>query len=471
MTRLILREPQKPMVQFMHEVKRCALWAGMGIGKSSAALYVLDLLTLLGEIDRSEPTLIIGPMRVARDTWPNEVQKWDQFKDMRIMPLTGTPAQRLDKLKVKADIFTISYELAPWLVQHYLAKWPYRRVIADESDRLKGFREKKGGVGLTHSKSGASGERAHQLGRIAHNLTDRWINLTGTPSPAGLKDLWGQTWYLDRGARLGTTHGAFMRRWFMPKWSGHGVQPMPHSEKEIHALLKDICLTIDPKDYFDLDEPIVQKVPIRLPPKARAMYKTLEADMFIRIEELGVEINAMNSAALTQKCLQLANGAVYTTQPDWIPVHDEKLAALDRITHEAGGMPILVAYNFRSDLTRILKDFPGAVDISTGKGMAAFRAGDATHGVAHAKSMGHGIDGLQDVTNILVRFGHDWKTGERLQMLERIGPMRQFQSGHKRAVFVYDIIAEDTIDEDVMEAHTHNIGVQDALLNAMKRRH
>lgn len=459
------------MVDFMQHNLRCALWAGMGIGKGSAALWTLDLLRILGEVDYSEPTLVVGPARVARETWPEEVAKWTQFKDFRITPLTGTPAQRRDKLRIRSDIFTVSYELAPWLVETYLERWPFRQVIADESDRLKGFREKKGGVGVDSAKKGASGERAHQLGRIAHNLVRRWVNLTGTPAPAGLKDLWGQTWYLDRGLRLGRTHTAFIHRWFAPKWSGHGIQPLPHAEKEIHALLADICLTIDPKDYFDLRDPIVREVPIVLPPRARAIYRDLENEMFVKIEELGAEINAMNAAALTNKCLQLANGAVYTKRPEWVPVHNAKLEALESVQHEAGGMPLLVAYQFQSDRSRILRAFPRAVDISTSRGMSAFRAGDAPMGVAHPKSMGHGIDGLQLITNILVRFGRGWKTGEEMQMLERIGPMRQLQAGLDRNMFVYNITAKDTVDEDVAAAHIANISVQDALLNAMKRRH
>src|ERR1700761_4410921 len=137
----------------------------MGIGKSSAELFALDLMRLQGVIGE-HPTLVLGPARVARDTWPEEVAKWSQFKDLRIMPLSGTPKERLLKLRAKADIFTISYELAPWLVEHFMERWPFRQVVADESDRLKGFRMRQGGA------------RAHALGRIAHNLTDRWVNLT-----------------------------------------------------------------------------------------------------------------------------------------------------------------------------------------------------------------------------------------------------------------------------------------------------
>lgn len=456
------------MVDFARRVPRCGIWAGMGVGKTSGLLYTIDLLNLLGEIG-SEPTLVVGPMRVARDTWPEEIAKWDNFKDMRIVPLIGTPERRRDRLKARADIFTVSYELAPWLVEHYLDKWPYRNVIADESDRLKGLREKKGGIKLDGTKRGSSGARAHQLGRIAHNMVRRWVNLTGTPAPAGYTDLWGQTWYLDRGARLGRTFTAFQQRWFKPKWSGYGVELMPHSKAEIDALLADICLTIDPKDYYALNDPIVRKVEVTMPAKARAIYKDLENEMFAKLET-GEEITAMHAAALTNKCLQLANGAVYTDHPQWAPVHNAKLEALESVIHEASGTPILCAYEFQSDKTRILRAFRGSVDISTPRGMAAFRSGNSGLGVAHPKSMGHGIDGLQHVTNILCRFGHGWKSGERIQMLERIGPMRQWGIGHDN-MFVYDITCKDTLDDDVIAKHATNISVQDALMAAMKRRH
>ena len=167
---LVLRPIQKPMIDWAREHKRCAIWAGMGSGKTSAMEYLIALLKLLGETGEN-PWLVLGPMRVARDTWPEDMARWEQFRDLRIVPLVGTPRQRLDKLKAKADIFTCSYELAPWLVDHFGDKWPFRYVIADESDRLKGFRLNRGG------------QRARALGRIAHNLTDRWVLLTGTPSP------------------------------------------------------------------------------------------------------------------------------------------------------------------------------------------------------------------------------------------------------------------------------------------------
>ena len=450
-----LKPPQIPMVDWMAEHKRCALWAGMGIGKGSAALFVEDMMRIQGLI--TSPTLVLGPMRVARDTWPEELSKWDNFANLSIIPLVGTPKQRADRLKVKADIYTISYESVPWLVEHFLDKWPFRQVIADESDRLKGFRLRQGG------------QRAHALAQVTHTLVDRWVNLTGTPSPNGLKDLWGQTWYLDRGARLGASFNAFERRWFAREWNGFGIRPLPHADKEIHELLKDICLTVDPKDYYDLKEPIVTTIKVKLPPKARAIYKALEKDLFAEIEA-HPDVEVFNAAALTNKLLQLSNGAVYTDYPNWAPIHDEKIEAIRSILAEAGGMPILLAYSFKSDLARIKAAFPSAVELSTSEGMHAFRSGNAPMGCAHPKSLGHGIDGLQDVCNIIVFMGHNWNLGETMQMIERVGPMRQLQAGKNRPCYIYNVVAEKTLDEDVLEAHANKRSVQDALLTAMKRR-
>lgn len=473
---LMLREPQHPMVDWLLYHKRCGLWAGMGIGKTSATMMVIDILRSRGEIDRRNPTLVIGPMRVARDTWPEEALKWEQFSDLVVVPIVGTPEQRARTIRRSGvDVFTVSYELAPWLVDQWLDRWPYRIVVADESDRLKGYREKGGkkstSAGVGNNRAGKSGKRAHSLSRIAHNLTDRWINLTGTPASAGLKDLWGQTWYLDRGQRLGYTYTAFKDRWFRQKWSGYGIEPMPNAIQEIPPLIKDLYLTVDPKDYFDLSEPLYRRMEFDLPPKARVIYKKLEDESYAKIEELGAELNAVNAAALVQKLLQCANGAVYTERPAFVELHDRKLEILESIVHEFPGHQILVAYAFQSDKARILRAFGRAAgDISTPAGLRAFKGGSLRLGVAHAKSMGHGIDGLQKVCNVLVYFGHDWKTGERMQILERIGPMRQFQAGLDRPVYVFDIVARHTEDENVMLVHHENRSVQDVILESMKRR-
>ena len=387
--------------------------------------------------------------------WPAEASKWDQFADLKMVPVIGTPKQRLQALSLKADIYTTNYENLPWLVAHYAEKWPFRQVIADEASRLKGFRLNQGGL------------RARQIGRVAHTLVDRWINLTGTPAPNGLQDLWGQTWFLDRGKRLGRTFTAFTERWFAPNFSGFGVRPLRGADKEIHELLSDICLTLDPRDYFELSQPIYSTISVSLPPAARAAYKKLESTLFAELEN-GDTVEVFNEAALTNKCLQFANGAVYTDRPRWAAVHSAKLEALESLVAETDG-PLLVAYEFRSDCERIAKHFPGAVELATRSGLSEFMRGKTKIGLAHPGSMGHGVDGLQNVCNTLVRFGRNWNLEQHQQMLERIGPMRQLQAGLDRPVYVYDIVCEGTLDVDVVERMSSKCTVQDALLRAMKR--
>lgn len=447
-------------MDFILDHPRCALFAGMGMGKTLMALTVADARYAAEQI--SAPTLVIGPKRVARDTWATEAAKWEHLRNVETVYIGGDKNQREAALKKDVAIFTTNYEQLPWLVDRFGEKWPFKSVIADESTKLKGFRLQQGG------------RRAQALGKIAWNYVDFWLNLTGTPAPNGLIDLWGQTWFLDRGERLGRTFGAFCERWFYRPPRGVGefskLQPHKHAEKEIYSKLRDICLTLDPKDWFDIDDPIVTQVKVKLPPPAMKIYKEFEKTMYAELLDQS-ELEVFNAAALTNKCLQIANGAVYYGNEGYKPVHDAKLEALESIVNESGGMPVLVAYQFVSDKERILKAFPGFVDISTKKGMEAFRSGNAVGGLAHPKSMGHGIDGLQDVTNILVRFGHDWNLEERLQMLERIGPVRQKQSGHDRPCLIYDLVAEGTIDETVIARHETKREVQDLLLAAMKRNH
>lgn len=452
--KFVPHEYQKIMMDFGLSVPRSAWFAGMGVGKTVSGLSLIDALLLTGT---TEPVLVLGPKRVAAETWPQEVQKWDHLKHLHVVPVIGTPRQRRAALLTPADIYTMNYENLPWLIEAIGRRaWPFRTVVADEATRLKGYRTTQGG------------QRTRALAQVARN-TDRWINLTGTPAANGLKDLWGQFWFLDFGERLGRTYTAFMDRWFRTDFTGYGVKPYPYAEREIYERIGDITISIRPEDWFDLEKPIERVINVTLPPAARKAYDQLERDMFAQLA-CGTEIEAFSAAALTNKCRQLANGAAYTEHPKWAAVHDAKLEALESIVQEANGMPILVAYEFISDRERILSTFKSAVDISKPEGMKKFRAGNAAIGVAHPKSMGHGIDGLQDVTNILTYFGHGWDLELRQQILERIGPMRQKQSGHNRPVWVYSIVADNTLDESVLERHASKREVQDLLLEAMVRK-
>lgn len=468
MVALILKEPQRLAIPFALEHPRCAVWGSCGIGKSSSALFVADALMLTS--GTRGPTLVAAPARVARDVWIAEAKKWDQFSHMRVVHIGGTPTQRATILQRRpwADIYTVSYELLPWLVQYFLAKWPFRQVIADEADNLKSFRLASRTNTMTE-KHGHSGVRAYSIGRVAHTMVERWINLTGTPAGNGLKDLWGQTWYLDRGERLGRTHGAFKERWFKTNMYSGKVEALPYAQAQIQDALKDICLTLDAKDYFGLSEPIVTPIKVTLPPAARRIYTELERDMFAQLET-GQDLEVFNAAALTNKCLQLANGAVYTKHPAWEPVHDQKIEALKSIVSEAGGAQILVAYEFISDADRIVQAFKSVARLAEPAGLAAFKAGAKQIGIAHPKSLSYGTDGLHTNCHTLVRFGHGWNLTQRIQMLERIGPMRQLQIKSGQVVQVYDIIAVDTLDEDAIMRHESKREVMDLLLDAMKRR-
>ena len=447
---------QTPMIQHMLGHKRCGVWAGMGLGKTTAALTAIDAINMVDP----GPTLVLAPKRVARSTWPAEAAKWDHLKHLRISPVLGTPAQRMQALRRPADIYPINYDNLMWLTEVYNEEWPFTKVVADEATKLKSFRLQQGG------------KRTRALGKIAFSKIDRFIELTGTPSPNGIKDLWGQAWFLDRGQRLGRSYTAFQERWFYQDWGVteyRQMYPHAHAQAEVQDLLSDICLSIEAKDYFDIEEPITQKIYVKLPPAARAAYNAMEEEFFAEIE--GKEIEAVHAGAKSQKLLQMANGAAYIDDKgNWVHVHDEKLDALEEIYEEAAGAPLLVAYTFKSDVARIMKRFPKARILDDKqKTEDDWNAGKIGMLLAHPASAGHGIN-LQDGGNILVRFGLNWNLELHLQILERIGPTRQMQSGHERPVFDYCIMAEDTLDDDVYDRLDGKGTVQQILMEALKRR-
>ncbi len=448
------RPYQKMIVDHIHAVPRCGVWAGMGLGKTISTFTALDSLFLAGE---DHPVLVLAPLRVARTTWPEEARKWSHLRHVSVMPVVGTEAERRAALRYDASVYTTNYENIEWLVEFYGERWPFRTIVADESTKLKGFRLRQGG------------KRAQALARVAHPKTERFIQLTGTPSPNGLQDLWGQLWFLDGGKRLGRTFDAFKTRWFQRSFSGYGATALPHAQQEIQDRLRDVCLTIDAADWFDLEAPIVNNILVDLPPKARGIYREMEREMFAEIE--GHEVEAFNAASRTIKCLQLANGAAYIDdKQNWKEVHDEKIQALEEIVEEAAGAPVLVAYHFQSDLARLARAFPDgrALDADP-RTIRDWNEGRIPVLFAHPASAGHGLN-LQDGGNILVYFGHWWNLEERMQILERIGPTRQLQAGHKRSVFVHNIVARGTVDEMVIERVNSKREVQDILLDAMKRR-
>lgn len=442
--------------------KRCAVWSSPGTGKTGATLSALEDLTFVEDV---YPALIVAPLRVARTTWPNEVRKWNHLKHLRVVVVTGTLKERRAALRIPADIYTTNFEQLPWLVEELGDRWPFKTVVADEATKLKGFRLRQGT------------QRAKALARVAHTKVKRIILLTGTPSPNGLQDLWGQMWFVDKGDRLGRTFDAFKQRWFHASHTGFGVEATDEAQGQIQAALKDVCITIDAADWFDLEEPIINKIMVELPAAVQVMYKQMEKQFFLELES-GTQIEALNAAAKSMKLMQVANGAMYLEGGEaWEVVHNEKLDALEEIVEEAAGMPILCLYNFKSDLARLKKRFPDGIDLSDGKGardgldgLSRAQRGEGRIWFGHPASMGHGVDGLQYHTNIMVFFGYSWSLENYLQAIERIGPTRQLQAGFKRPVFMHMIMAKDTIDELVLERLHSKREVQDILMDALKHR-
>jgi len=442
---------QLDIIEFIQQTKRCAVWAGMGTGKTVSTLTALDNLSHTEDVF---PALVLAPLRVARVTWPDEIKKWDHLSHLKVSVITGNAKERAAAMAVQADVYVTNYDNLVWLTTELKGAWPYTTVVADELTRLKSFRIRQGS------------KRAGALGKVAFSKVNRFIGLTGTPSPNGLKDLWGQTWFLDQGHRLGRTYSAFEQRWFQTGYDGYSLTALPNAQEEIESRLSDVCLTVS---GLPVDEPIHNRIYVNLPAKARAQYVEMERDMFTELDGHGVE--ALNAAARTMKCLQLANGAAYIDDKQtYEVVHDEKIDALKSVIEEANGAPVLVAYHFKSDLARLQKAIPAgrALDADPAT-IRDWNAGQIPVLFAHPASAGHGLN-LAEGGNILAFFSLNWNLEEHMQIIERVGPMRQAQAGLKRPVFIHYIMAEGTVDDLILERLTSKRSVQDILLDALKRR-
>lgn len=464
MTRTFIpHDYQRESIDWLTHLRRSALFAPMGSGKSVCTLTALENLNLVEPV---YPALVLAPLRVANMTWAPEAAKWSHTQHLRVSAIGGrrnplvsaTRAERVKALETPADIYTMPYDSLDWLVEHCGANWPFRTVVADELTRLKSYRTRQGG------------KRAAALAKVAHSDVHRFWGLTGTPAANGLKDLWGQMWFIDQGHRLGRTYSAFTDRWFRTGWDGFSLEPMAHAQREIQERISDICLTVS---GLDVEEPVEHTIYVDLPPAARKLYKEMERDFFATIEREGVDgvtVEASNAAVKAGKCLQIASGAVYHDDGGWEQVHTEKLLALESVIEEAAGASVLVSYQFKHDVERLLRHFKQAQVLDADpKVLDEWNKGHIPLLAAHPASAGHGLN-LADGGNIMADFSLGWNLEHDQQIIERIGPMRQKQAGYDRPVLRYRIVARDTMDEVVLERLQSKRSVQYVLLEALKKR-
>ena len=458
MKKFIPRPYQEAIIEHIIRTPRCAVWAGMGTGKTVSTLTALSYLL---DFEDAGPALVIAPLRVAMSTWPDETRSFKHLTHIKLVCLSGLKDKkaRESALETPADVYVCNFEQIEWLVEKFGRGWPFKTVVVDESTRLKGFRR--------HSGT----KRARALGRVAHLYCERFIELTGTPSPNGLLDLWGQAWFLDHGKRLGESMRAYEERWFRPRRVGSEAymvawDPMPGSDKAIKDALSDLTITVNAEDWFDIKKPIESNVTVTLDAKVMEQYRTLEREFYLQLEN--GEIEAANAAAKLGKLLQFASGAVYSSDVvrpnEWMQVHNAKIEALRSVVEEAAGAPILVAYQFKHELARILEAFPQARELDKNpQTIRDWNDGKIPMLVAHPASCGHGLN-LQDGGNILCFFGLGFNYEYFAQIIERIGPTRQAQSGHPRPVFVYYIVAKGTADMTVLAALRRKEKVMDFIL-------
>lgn len=467
------REYQHLMIDFMLRKMRCNVFASPGTGKTSSSLYAYDAMRMFGEANRA---LVLAPKRVAKSTWPREVQKWSNFGHISVAAAIGTEQQRIEALKREAMVTCINYENLPWLMEVLGDYWPFDTVFADESTRLKGLR-----IALLTSKlgneftRGQGSTRAKALSKVAHKKVRRWINLTGSPAPNGVIDTWGQQYFIDAGISLGTSFTAFTERFFTSVKNSDGYNqwvPNKSAQPIIEDLLKPYSITIDARDWFDIKEPVESHVKVELPPKARRIYDDIEEQFFAELLS-GTQVEVFTSGSKAQKLLQIANGSVFsdTKTRTWEVVHDEKIEALKSVVEEFNGESILCRYTHVPDRERILKSFPRARFLDDNpKTEDDWNKGKIPMLVTHAASAGHGLN-LQHGGRCLCDYSQGYSLEEDEQIIERLGPTRQAQSGYDRAVYRRRIVAEDTIEEhSVLPRIKFKMGVQESLKNAYRIR-
>ena len=440
------REYQKFATDFILSHPIAGIFLDMGLGKSVVTLTAIDELMF----DRFEihKVLVIAPLRVARDTWPDELQKWDHLSRIRWSVAIGTEKQRLEALTRNADLYLINRENVSWLVNDSGLPFDYDMVVVDE---LSSFKSPKAA-------------RFRAL-RKARPSVRRIIGLTGTPSSNGLMDLWAEIGVLDMGERLGRYSGRYRETYFVPDKRNAQIvfsyKPREGAEEMIYGKISDITISMRCEDYIQMPERIDNMVYVRLSDEEMALYRKLRQELILELPD--GEIDAKDAKTVTGKLLQIANGAVYNEAGGYSHVHDRKLDALEDLIEAANGKPVMVAYCYRHDLERILKRFPQARLIRESNDIRDWNAGQIPVAVIHPESAGYGLN-LQHGGSTLVWFGLPWK----LEAYQQTN-FRLYRSGQRdRSVVIHHILAKGTLDEKVMRTLHEKNATQSALLDAVR---
>ncbi|CDQ17959.1 SNF2-related protein [Halobacillus karajensis] len=440
---------QKIAIDHVINHPESGLFLTMGLGKTVSTLTaVSDLMYDYFEVSK---VLVIAPKRVAEDTWSRETEKWDHTQHLRISKVLGPKRNRIAALEREADLYVTNRENVEWLVDYYKKQWPFDMVVIDE---LSSFKSSKA--------------RRFKALRKVRPLIKRIVGLTGTPSPNSLIDLWPQLYLLDQGERLGKSVTKYRDTYFKPGRR----DPRRHivfnwdlregAEEEIYEQIGDICISMKSEDWLKLPDRIDNNIKVTLKGASMNKYKQLEKDLLLPFEDS--DVVADTAAVLSNKLLQLANGAIYDENEEVQQVHDEKLDALEDMIEGANGEPILVFYSYKHDLERIKARFKNARKLETSKDIEAWNKKKVPLFLAHPASAGHGLN-LQDGGNIIVWFGLTWS----LELYQQANA-RLHRQGQKEKVFIHHLIAEGTMDGQVMEALKHKSVGQDALMEAVKAR-
>lgn len=442
--RFIPHAYQQYAIQHIETHKEAALFLDMGLGKTVIALSAIwDLAFDFFEVSK---VLVVAPLRVARDTWPAEIEKWEHLKYMTYSVVVGTEEERKQALLKQALVYIINRENVDWLVSKSGVPFRFDMVVIDELSSFKSHTSK----------------RFKSLLKVRPQVK-RIVGLTGTPSGNGLMDLWAEFRLLDMGKRLGRYISHYREAFFEPDKRNQmmvfSYKPRPGAAKEIYQLIGDITISMKSLDFLPMPKLIMNEVHVKLSPAERKVYDELRKKMALSIE--GKEIDAANAAALSGKLLQMANGAVYDDDHKPIRIHDRKLDALEDLVEAANGKPILIAYWFKHDLAR-MKERLSIREIRSSKDITDWNEGKIPVAAIHPASAGHGLN-LQAGGSVLIWFGLTWS----LELYQQTNA-RLWRQGQKHTVIIEHIVTEGTIDEQVMRALQSKNKTQEALIAAVK---